>query len=146
MNKAVLLGRLTRDPELKSTGNGISYASFTIAVDRRFKGKDGERQADFINCVAWRQTADFIAKYFPKGRLIAVCGSIQTRTWDDQEGKKHYITEVVVDEANFAGSNGQQNSNTPTSNSSTSESIPDDFAEITGFVPFEDGSEDDCPF
>ena len=151
MNKVTLMGRLTRDPELRSTASGTSVASFTLAVDRRFASRDGERQADFINCVAWRQTAEFIAKYFPKGRMIAVCGSIQTRTWDDQEGKKHYVTEVVVDEAYFAGSaQGQANTQAPATQAPVNHAQPQapaqDFASIEGFSPFDDGSDDDLPF
>jgi len=153
LNKVTLMGRLTRDPELRSTATGTSVASFTIAVDRRFANRDGERQADFINCVAWRQTADFISKYFPKGRMIAVCGSIQTRTWDDQEGKKHYVTEVVVDEAYFAGSTPGQGATPMQSAPSATPVNPkpatapiQDFANIEGFAPFDDGSEDDLPF
>jgi len=155
MNKVTLMGRLTRDPELRSTASGTSVASFTLAVDRRFANRDGERQADFINCVAWRQTAEFISKYFPKGRMIAVCGSIQTRTWDDQEGKKHYATEVVVDEAYFAGSAPGQSgapvqhapsASTPVNPQPAASSPIQDFANIEGFAPFDDGSEDDLPF
>ena len=104
MNKAELVGRLTKDPETKLTANQTQYCNFTLAVDRRFKDANGQRQADFINCVAWRQTADFIQKYFKKGSRIGVVGSIQTRTYDDQNGAKHYIVEVVVDEAEFVES------------------------------------------
>ncbi len=114
MNKVILMGRLTRDPELRSTPNNINVCQFTVAVDRRFKSASGERQADFINCTAWRQTADFIARYFTKGARIAVVGSIQTSSWDDNEGKRQYKTEVVVDEAYFTESKGggdSQNAN-----------------------------------
>ena len=104
MNKVILMGRLTRDPELRSTQNNTNLCQFTVAVDRRFKNANGERQVDFINCTAWRQTADFIARYFTKGARIAVVGSIQTSSWDDNDGKKQYKTEVVVDEAYFADS------------------------------------------
>jgi single-strand DNA-binding protein len=152
MNKVTLMGRLTRDPELRSTATGTSVVSFTLAVDRRFANREGERQADFINCVAWRQTGEFISKYFPKGRMIAVCGSIQTRTWDDQEGKKHYVTEVVVDEAYFAGSApGQGGTSVPNTANAPVNPRPaappiQDFSSIEGFAPFDDGSEDDLPF
>ncbi len=105
MNKVVLMGRLTRDPELRTTPSGVSTCSFTVAVDRRYKSADGQTQADFISCVAWRQTADFVSKYFSKGRRILLEGSIQTRTWDDQEGKKRYVTEVVVENVEFCDSN-----------------------------------------
>ena len=100
MNKVILIGRLTKDPEIRYTQTSKAVANFTIAVSRRFK-KD---EADFINCVAWEKTAEFISKYFSKGGMIAVVGSIQTRTWEDSEGKKRYITEVIADEAYFAGS------------------------------------------
>lgn len=104
MNKVELVGRLTKDPESKLTSNQTNYCNFTIAVDRRFKDANGERQADFINCVAWRQTAEFVQKYFKKGNRIGVCGSIQTRNYEDDSGTKHYITEVLVDEAEFVES------------------------------------------
>lgn len=102
INKVVLGGRLTADPELKQTPNGVSVTSFTIAVDRNFRGKsDSGPSADFISVVAWRQTAEFITRYFSKGSPICVAGSIQTRTWQDQNGNKRYATEVVADEAYF---------------------------------------------
>ncbi|MBP5180300.1 MAG: single-stranded DNA-binding protein [Clostridiales bacterium] len=116
MNKVILIGRLTKDPEVKNTASQVTVCRFSIAVDRRFKDQNGQRQADFINCVAWRQTANFISSYFHKGSKIAVVGSIQTRTYDDAGGQKRYVTEVVVDEAEFAdssnsGSNGSRQSN-----------------------------------
>ena len=92
MNKVILMGRLTRDVEMRQTPNGVSLARFSIAVNRRFAGKDAQQQADFINCVAWRQTGEFIARYFQKGSMIAVVGSIQSRSWDGQDGKKQYAT------------------------------------------------------
>lgn len=104
LNKAILMGRMTKDPETRTTSNQTSVTSFTLAVDRRFKTQSGDRQADFIPCIAWRQQADFVGKYFRKGSKIVVIGSIQTRNWDDQEGKKHYATEVIVDEVYFAES------------------------------------------
>ena len=107
LNKVVLCGRLTADPELKQTQNGIAVVSFTLAVNRRFtRGADGQNnsQADFINCVAWRQTAEFISRYFKKGSSLCVTGSIQTRTWNDNTGAKRYATDVVVDEAMFVDS------------------------------------------
>ena len=111
MNKVELVGRLTKDPEVKLTSNQTQFCNFTVAVDRRFKDSNGQRQADFISCVAWRQTAAFIQKYFRKGSRIGLVGSIQTRNYEDQNGQKRYITEVVVDEAEFVESgNGQQGS------------------------------------
>ena len=106
MNKVELVGRLTKDPEVKLTSNQTQFCNFTIAVDRRFKDQNGQRQADFINCVAWRQTAVFIQKYFRKGNRIGLVGSIQTRSYDDQNGQKKFITEVVIDEAEFVESSG----------------------------------------
>lgn len=101
LNKVILMGRLTRDPELKSTPQGVSTCSFSIAVDRNFVKQGEERKADFINCVAWRQTAEFIPRYFKKGNMIALEGSIQTRSWDD-DGKNRYVTEVIVSQVYFA--------------------------------------------
>lgn len=101
-NKVILGGRLTADPELKTTPSGISVTSFTVAVNRRFGGKNGEEaQADFFNVTAWRQTAEFITRYFRKASSICVVGSIQTRTWMDQNGQKRFATEIVADEAYF---------------------------------------------
>ena len=108
LNKVFLGGRLTANPELKQTPNGVMVATFSIAIDRKYmqKGEDGQqtRQADFINIVAWRSTAEFIAKYFNKGSSICIIGSIQTRNYTDKEGNKRYITEVVADEASFVDS------------------------------------------
>lgn len=104
-NKAILGGRLTADPELKTTPSGLHVVSFKLAVNRRNSNKDGdEAQADFISCVAWRQTAEFITTYFRKGSSICVVGSIQTRSWTDAQGAKHYATEIAVDEATFVDS------------------------------------------
>lgn len=116
MNIVAITGRLTKDPETRSTGNGTSVTSFTVAVDRRFKSASGERQADFISCVAWRQSAEFISKYFKKGSKIEIQGSIQTRTWDDQEGKRHWATEVLVDSAGFGEGKNDGNGNGATTN------------------------------
>lgn len=111
MNKVILVGRLTKDPEIKNTASQVPFCNFTIAVDRRFKDSNGQRQADFINCVAWRQTASFIAQYFHKGSRIGVSGSIQSRSYEDNSGQKRYVTEVVVDEAEFVESgNAKQGS------------------------------------
>lgn len=103
INKTILGGRLTADTELKQTPNGTSVCSFTLAVNRKY-AKEGEQQSDFINCVAWRQTAEFISRYFKKGSSLCIVGNIQTRTWTDQNGQKRYGTEVVVDEALFVDS------------------------------------------
>ncbi len=107
MNNVTLLGRLTKAPEVRYTNtNNKAVCSFTIAVNRRFK-KD---EADFINCQAWDKTAEFISKYFDKGSQIALNGRIQTRNWEDNEGKKHFATEIVVDEVYFAGSKAENKS------------------------------------
>lgn len=104
--KAILGGRLTADPELKTTASGISVASFTVAINRR--ARDGaEPETDFINCTAWRQTAEFISRFFHKGSSICVVGQIQTRSWTDKQGNKRYATDVVVDEATFVDSKQQ---------------------------------------
>ena len=101
-NKVILGGRLTSDPELKTTSTGVSVTSFTVAVNRRFGNKNGEeQQADFINVTAWRQQAELVTRYFKKGSSICVVGSIQTRSWTDQNGNKRYATDVVADEAMF---------------------------------------------
>ncbi len=102
MNKSILVGRLTKDPELKTTATGVSVCSFSIAVNRRFRNAEGNYDADFINCVAWRQQADFLCKFFSKGSMVGVVGSIQTRNYD-KDGQKVYITEVAVDEVHFCG-------------------------------------------
>ena len=104
MNKWCGIGRLTKEPDVKNTSNQVTVCTFTVAVDRKFKDSNGQRQADFINCVAWRQTATFISQYFHKGSRIGLTGSIQTRTYEDKNGDKKFITEVVVDEAEFVES------------------------------------------
>ena len=109
LNKAIIMGRLVRDPELKYTQNNTPVMSFTVAVDRSFKSDNGEKKADFIDCVAWRQTAEFVSKYFAKGRMIAVAGSIQTRQYVDQSNNKRTAVEVLVDEVNFCGDRPTEN-------------------------------------
>ncbi len=100
-NKVILVGNLTADPELKQTPTGVSVVSFTLAVQRRYAKPDDAQQADFINIVAWRQTAEFVARYFTKGRSMLVCGAIQSRNFTDQNGQKRYVTEVVAEEVSF---------------------------------------------
>ena len=107
LNKVVLAGRLTGDPELKQTQTGVSVTSFSIAINRRYVSKNNEQaeqQTDFINIVAWRQTAEFICRFFKKGSSICISGSIQTRSWNDQQNNKRYATEVVAEEAFFVDS------------------------------------------
>ena len=101
INRVVLVGRITKDPELRKTQSGLSTVSFTVACNRRFTSQGQEPQADFINCVAWRQTADYMANYVKKGALLGVEGRIQTRSYDDQSGRRVYVTEVVADSVQF---------------------------------------------
>lgn len=130
MNKVILMGRLTKEPELKQTPNQISVVRFSLAVNRRFV-KEGQQEADFINCVAWRQTAEFISRYFHKGSMIAVAGSIQTRSWEGQDGKRQYATEVLADEVYFTGEKKLENQSQPQADI------------FTGFAPAND---EDLPF
>ncbi len=143
LNKVVLAGRLTADPELKQTQSGIAVLSFTLAINRRFqKSADGQsaQQADFITCVAWRQTAEFISRYFHKGSCLCVTGSIQTRNWQDQQGQKRYATEVVVDEAMFVDSKSETGASSYTPDAYTAPS----FSTGTGDAgKFEDVSTED---
>ena len=103
LNKVILMGRITQNLEVKQTQNGVPVLSFSVAVQRSFAKQGEERQTDFINCVAWRQQAEFISKYFGKGRMICIEGNLRTRSYDDKNGTKHYVTEVFVDSANFTG-------------------------------------------
>ena len=105
LNHITIMGRLTRDPELRRTGSGIAVASFTLAVDRDFgKTENGERETDFIDCVAWRQTGEFVSKYFTKGRMAVVSGRLQIRSWNDKDGNKRRTAEVVADNVYFGDS------------------------------------------
>lgn len=109
LNHIVIMGRLTKDPELRRTGNGTAVTSFTLAVDRDFAPKDGgEKETDFIECVAWRQTGEFVSKYFAKGRMAVVAGRLQIRTWTDKEGNKRRTAEVVADSVYFGDSKKEQ--------------------------------------
>lgn len=159
LNKAILMGRLTRDPELRYTQNNTPVVSFSIAVDRNYGGKSEERQTDFINIVAWRRTAEFVQNWFTKGQMIVVVGSIQTRRWQDRDGNNRVTVEVVADEVQFAGgkkdngssANAAPNYRTPQSGGRSAQgsygvpdgSVPlpsggDDFAELA--------DEDEIPF
>ena len=134
MNKCQMIGRLVKDPELKYTQtNNTAVAKFTLAVNRRFS-KEGQQQADFIGIVAWGKTAEFCSKYFEKGRQIGLAGRIQTRTWDDSDGKKHYVTEVVAEEVYFADSK-----------KGSEVSIPD-WDDIPSKKSVGDNSDDELPF
>lgn len=133
-NKVILMGRITADPELKQTTSGVSVCRFTIAVDRRYTKE--EKQADFINVVSWRQTAEFICRYFAKGSAILVCGELQTRSWTDNDGNKRYATEVIAGEASFCeAKNNSEGTNSYSNNSNASHSkneapayLPDAYA------------------
>ena len=150
LNKVVLAGRITADPELKQTSSGISVLSFTIAINRSYVSKNndqGERQADFINVVAWRTTAEFISKYFRKGSAICVTGSIQTRSWQDQQGQKRYVTEVVADEAAFVESRADAGNNQAGYGSDTYGAAPSFSSNIGSAPNFEEhNTDDDLPF
>lgn len=146
LNKVILGGRIATDPELKQTPSGVSVISFSLAVNRSYSSKDGERQADFISIVAWRQTAEFISRFFRKGSSICIVGSIQTRSWTDQNGNKRYATEVVADEANFVDSksesNGGQGSYVPDAYSAPAYATP-----AASEPKFEEiADDDDLPF
>ncbi len=141
MNKVQLVGRLTRDPELRTTANGVSVCSFTVAVNRRFRNAQGEYEADFISCVAWRQSAELLAKYFTKGRMVGLVGSIQTRNYE-KDGQKVYVTEVSVDEVHFVESRNAAND---VPGAATAASEPS-FGADNGFVAEVPSADDDLPF
>ena len=135
INSVVLMGRLTYDPELRSTPSGVSVIRFQIACDRRFQGSDEERKADFIDVTAWRQTAEFISRYFHKGSMIAVEGSIQTENFTDKDGNKRKSVQVVANNVSFCGSKAESNTTSDTpfnqpapnyADNSDFEEIPDD--------------------
>ena len=116
LNHITLMGRLTRDPELRYTSSGTAVASFALAVERDFVSRDGgERQTDFIDCVAWRQTGEFVSKYFAKGNMAAVSGRLQIRDWNDKDGNKRRSAEVVVDNVYFCESKKSRDSGAPAS-------------------------------
>ena len=145
INNVVLMGRLVATPELRNTQNGIAVTSFTLAVERSFARAGEQRQADFINCVAWRNSAEFISRYFQKGSMIAVTGSIQTRNYEDKNGNKRTATEVVVDQASFCGSKAETGTSGYSAPSAMMPEAPSfatgsegDFEEIAG--------DDDLPF
>lgn len=126
MNKVFLIGRLTRDPELRYTGSNTAVASFSLAVNRNFTNQSGEREADFINIVVWRKQAENVKNYLSQGSQVAIDGRIQTRSYDDNEGKKRYITEVVADNVEFLGTKNSNGGNQATQLSSA-EPTPYDF-------------------
>lgn len=150
LNKVVLAGRLTADPELKQTPSGVSVVRFTLAINRRFSrnNEQGEQQSDFISLVAWRQTAEFISKYFRKGSALCVTGSIQTRSWTDQQGQKRYGTDVVVDEAMFVDSRSESAGAQGTSYVPDSYNATPSYSSAQSAAPnFEElNTDDDLPF
>lgn len=149
LNRVIMMGRLTADPELKQTPNGVSVTTFSIAVERNYAGKGEERQTDFFNCVAWRGNAEFISRYFNKGKMIVVEGTLQNRSYTDKNQNKRQATEILVEQPYFAGDTGAQkpqqqpaaqtyNTPTPTAPVSYNSGSFQDFQEI--------GDEDDLPF
>ena len=148
MNKAIIIGRLTRDPEMRTTTSGTNSTSFTVAVSRNYANANGERETDFINCVAWRKQAENIAKYCTKGSQVAVEGRIQTRSYDAQDGTKRYVTEIIADNVTFLGGRG---SNVPSEDNYVGGSSSVDTTDISE-DPFKDFgeevalSDDDLPF
>lgn len=151
-NKVILIGNLTADPELKQTTQGTSVCSFTLAVNRRYArntADQGQPTADFINVVAWRQQAEFVAKYFRKGRPLLVCGQLQTRTWTDNQGAKRYATEVVADEVTFVENKTSGGAEAQPGNSSYAPAAYGTPAYQNGNLPeFEEvqGTDDSLPF
>lgn len=143
LNHIVIMGRLTRDPDLRYTQSQLPVVSFTLAVDRDFSGKDGgEKQTDFIDCVAWRSTAEFVNKYFAKGSMAAVSGRLQLRDWTDREGSKRRSAEVIVDNIYFGGS---KKDNSAASQSAPQQSHSAPAYEQSRFVEMDDGDEE-LPF
>jgi len=133
------MGRLTRDPELKQTPNNVSVATFSLAVDRNYQSDKDNKQTDFINIVAWRHTAEFVSKYFTKGQLVAVEGSIQTRSYQDKDGNNRTVFEVVADQVYFAEK--KQNGN-----ASEKQEEPQENFDVNDFEEFDAGDDDDLPF
>ena len=147
-NKVILIGNMTADPELKQTTSGTSVCSFSIAVNRRFaKAEQGQSTVDFINIVTWRQNAEFVSRYFKKGNPILICGQLQTRTWNDNQGQKRYATEVVADEVTFVASAGQANAPATGGQTYTPDAYGAPTFNSTGSANFEELPNDgDLPF
>ena len=132
LNHITIMGRLTRDPELRRTGSGVAVASFTLAVDRDFSGKEsGEKETDFIDCVAWRGTGEFVAKHFTKGRMAVVSGRLQIRSWTDKDGNKRRSAEVVADNVYFADSKRNTEDSTASTNYGGYATQAQDFAQLS---------------
>ena len=126
LNSAIIMGRLTANPELKTTPNGVSVTKFCVAVDRNYTKQVEEKQADFINVVAWRQAAEFVSKYFSKGSMIAVQGSIQTRNYEDSKGNKRTVVEIVAENVSFCGDKAEKPVVAPQTTDVDTESLSDD--------------------
>lgn len=135
LNKAILMGRLTRDPELKFTQNGTSVVSFNIAVDRNYSGQSGERQTDFIPVTAWRKTAEFISQWFEKGQMIVVVGEIQSRNWQDKDGNKRTSIEILANEVQFGESKKDRDGNRKNQASGNKQDF-EETSDDDGEVPF----------
>lgn len=146
LNNAVIMGRLVADPELRTTGSGISVSSFTVAVDRRFNRQGEDRQADFIDIIAWRQTAEFVCKYFRKGSMIAVQGYIQTRMYEDKNGNKRKAVEIVADNVSFCGSKSEGNTGSYSRDDSYVSAQPAPSYSTADEGDFKEIPEDDLPF
>jgi len=146
LNNAVIMGRLVADPELRTTGSGISVSSFTVAVDRRFNRQGEERQADFIDIIAWRQTAEFVCKYFRKGSMIAVQGYIQTRMYEDKSGNKRKAVEIVADNVSFCGSKAEGGTGSFTRDGGYAAAQPAPSYSTADEGDFKEIPEDDLPF
>lgn len=130
-NKVILMGRLTAAPELKQTPNGVSICRFSIAVDRRWAKEGDEKKADFFNIVAWRQTAEFVCKYFTKGSAILIDGALQTDSWTDQNGQKHYTTDIAASEVSFCESKKNSENASPSNNQNGSQGKIEPYADVT---------------
>lgn len=148
LNKVILIGRLTRDPELKHTASNIAVANFSLAVNRPFSDQNGERGVDFINIIVWRKQAENVKKYLNKGSLISLEGRIQTRNYDNKEGKKVYVTEVVADSVQFLESKGQKTTNVSPQDfldqaPVTDVDVADPYADFGDSIEI---SDDDLPF
>ena len=146
VNCAVIMGRLVADPELRTTGNGTSVTSFAVAVDRRFARSGEERQTDFIDVIAWRQTADFVCKYFRKGSMIAIQGYIQTRTYEDKNGNKRKAVELVADNVSFCGSKAESGTGSYNRDDSFMNAQPAPSYSTADAGDFKEIPEDDLPF
>ncbi len=149
MNKAIIIGRLTRDPEMRTTTSGVNSTTFTVAVSRNYTNQSGERETDFLNCVTWRKQAENVAKYCKKGTQVAVEGRIQTRSYDAQDGTKRYVTEIIADNVTFLGGKGAEVSGEsnnyvgPEADIATTDISEDPFKDFGSEVAL---SDDDLPF